>query len=122
MNEIKQVIIQIERDFCKLVKEKGIKEGFLYYAAEDAVLNRDNKIIRGKDNIKVYFEEQDLRYIDLDWEPDFVDISKARDMAYTYGSYVLTSQKDTDKPVKNKGIFHTVWKLQPDGSWKYVYD
>lgn len=122
MNNLKKKILELEANFCKLVKEKGIKEGFLYFAAEDAVLNRDNRIINGKKEIENYFNKQDLNNITLEWKPDYVDISKSEDMAYTYGSYTLTTQNDSGENITNIGIFHTVWKKQSDGTWKYVYD
>lgn len=122
MKNAKEEILQVERDFCQFVKEKGLKEGFLYFADENAVLNRDNKIIKGKKSIENYFEKQDLLNIQLEWKPDFVDISESGDMAYSYGSYFLRSVNDSGERTENKGIFHTVWKRQKDGSWKYVYD
>lgn len=122
METKKENILALERDFCNLVKDRGIKAGFLHYAADDAVLNRDNRIIKGKNSIESYFNEQDLENIVLDWKPDYVDISEAGDMAYTYGSYTITSLNKAGEPQINKGIFHTVWKRQSDGLWKFVYD
>ena len=43
-------------------------------------------------------------------------------MAYTYGEYEFTSLDTLGKSKVSKGIFHTVWKRQGDGTWKYVYD
>jgi ketosteroid isomerase-like protein len=56
------------------------------------------------------------------WSPDFIDVSKEGDMAYTYGKYVWQSPDSTGKMNVSNGIFHTVWKRQVDGSWKYVWD
>jgi len=43
-------------------------------------------------------------------------------MGYTYGKYIWSSTDPAGKPITFNGIFHTVWKKQPDGSWKYVWD
>ena len=58
----------------------------------------------------------------LVWKPDYVDVSESGDLAYTYGKYTFTSRDSTGRKVVSKGIFHTVWKRQEDGSWKFVWD
>ena len=58
----------------------------------------------------------------LVWEPDFIDVSVAGDLAYTYGKFTYTSITESGDTLTSKGIFHTVWKRQEDGSWKYVWD
>ena len=120
--ELKNEIVKMEKEFAELVKTGGIKKAFLYYAAEDAVLNRNNTLIRGKEEIKTYFENQTLSDIKLEWKPDFVDVAESGDIAYTYGKYNFSAKSETGEEVKSTGVFHTVWKKQDDGSWKYVWD
>jgi ketosteroid isomerase-like protein len=115
-------IISIEKQFESMVQEKGIAEGFIHFADENAVLNRNNKIIKGKAEIRKYFKEQNLNEIKLNWKPDFVDISKSGDLAYTYGHYLFSAISPKGDTIKSDGVFHTVWKRQSDGSWKYVWD
>lgn len=43
-------------------------------------------------------------------------------MAFTYGDYVFTSLDTLGNKKENKGILHTVWRRQNDGSWKFVWD
>jgi ketosteroid isomerase-like protein len=56
------------------------------------------------------------------WKPDFVDVSKDGEMAYTYGKFTWTFIDSLGNKNNFKGLFHTVWKKQKDGSWKYVWD
>lgn len=58
----------------------------------------------------------------LQWDADFVDVSKSGELAYTYGKYTFTAIDSTGKTIDDKGIFHTVWKKQKDGKWKFVWD
>jgi len=51
-----------------------------------------------------------------------VDASETGDMGYTYGKYTWQSKDSSGKVDEAKGVFHTVWKKQKDGSWKYVWD
>lgn len=118
----KQEILQTEAAFAKMASEKGMKEAFLQFAANDAVLNRNNNIIRGKKAIKNYFDQQTLTRIELAWNPDFIDVSASGDLAYTYGRYIFSAMDSDGISVESEGIFHTVWKRQPDGNWKFVWD
>ena len=115
----KEEIRQAEQDFAQMAKEKGIHDAFIHFAAEDAVLKR-GKLIIGKTAIDKYLENSTSKK--LSWSPDFVDVSSSGDFGYTYGSYVFKYSDSIGNPLEDKGIFHTVWKRQEDGSWKFVWD
>ena len=122
MELLKKEVTKTEQNFAELVKKEGVKKAFLQFASDDAVLNRDNTIIKGKDAIKAYFESQILQNVTLDWKPDFVDVSLAGDLSYTYGKYSFSGTDQNGEKITSEGNFHTVWKRQKDGSWKYVWD
>ena len=122
VEQSKSEIRNTEIAFAKLAKDQGVKTAFLKYASDEAVLNRRNKLIKGKTAIKEYFEKQTLKNIKLEWEPDFIDVSQKGDLGYTYGKYIFEATDSTGKVLQDTGIFHTVWKKQDDGSWKFVWD
>jgi len=122
MKALKVEIIQVEQDFAMMAKEEGVQAAFLFFAAEDAVLNRNNTVLKGKQAIQDYFEKQSLKNVQLDWKPDFVEVSLSGDLAYTYGGYTFSAMDSNGDSLQSTGIFHTVWKKQADGSWKYVWD
>jgi len=121
-NDLVVEVFEIERKFAALAAEKGIKEAFLEFAAKDAVINRNNKIYPGKAGITEYYDSQNLKNIKLEWKPDYVDVSASGDMAWTYGNYSFQAESESGEKIEAEGIFHTVWKRQADGSWKYVWD
>jgi ketosteroid isomerase-like protein len=49
-------------------------------------------------------------------------VSACGDLGYTWGSYTFTATDSLGATHRSEGIFHTVWKRQPDGSWKFVWD
>jgi len=120
----KNEILETEQEFAKMAKKEGIKMAFLEFAAEEAVLMRNNKLVVGKSAIKVHFENQSAKNtnVSLTWRPDFVDVSIAGDLGYTYGEYIYSFTNSEGNFIKNKGIFHTVWKRQENGAWKFVWD
>ena len=44
------------------------------------------------------------------------------DLAYVSGSYELTENDASGKPMTDKGKYLEVWKKQANGSWKCVAD
>jgi ketosteroid isomerase-like protein len=117
-----QEIRQVEEDFANLADEKGVAVGFYEFAAEGAVINRGG-LIKGRDAIKAFYDPIEKAGTKFQWSPDTVVVSESGDMGYTYGKY-QHFEKDSlgNFKVASSGVFHTVWKKQKDGSWKYVWD
>ena len=118
----KNEIVQTEKAFAEFAKTDGVTKAFYNFAADDAAINRGNSVIKGKEKIKEYYENQTLKEIKLDWTPDFVDVSESGDLGYTYGHYTFSAIDTNGKTITSEGIFHTVWKKQKDGTWKFVWD
>ena len=115
-------IRQVEQAFNDLAASKGIKEAFLTFADDSAVIVRNNQIYKGKSAIGSYFDQSTLQNITLTWEPEFIEVSEDGTLGYTYGPYHFQAEDSTGQQIKSEGLFHTVWKKKSDGSWKYVYD
>jgi len=113
-----------ERAFSEMAQKEGIATAFLTFAAEDAVLMRDNNLIRGRAAIKERFKalQSTPGAESLSWEPSFVDVSASGDLGYTYGNFVYTTTDSLGQKTTLEGVFHTVWKRQADGQWKFVWD
>ena len=119
----RQEIEKSEKDFEQMAADKGIAEAFYFFADSNATIKRQNDtLIHGKEGIKNYYSTPFYQKAAVKWSPDFVEASPDGDMGYTYGKYVWSSTDSMGKPITFNGVFHTVWKKQPDGSWKYVWD
>jgi ketosteroid isomerase-like protein len=116
-----QEINKAEKDFDKMASEKGIAEAFWFFADSNAVIRRDSLIV-GKENIRKFYSTEFYKSATVTWSPDHTDAAESGDMGYTYGKYIWQSKDSTGKTNENRGIFHTVWKKQKDGNWKYVWD
>ena len=115
-------IFAVENEFALMASEKGIRDAFVEFAADSAVINRNGKLVSGKKNIEEFYSNEAYSDISLEWKPDFVDVSESGDLAYTFGEYLLTAKNESGEIVKSNGVFHTVWKRQIDGKWKFVWD
>jgi ketosteroid isomerase-like protein len=116
----KQEILESEQNFAKMVQDEGIHNAFVAFAADSAVLMRNNKLIKGKKAIDEHYKGADTK--NLSWTADFIEVSNSGDLAYTYGTYQYTFQDSLGKELVDTGIFHSVWKRQSDGTWKFVWD
>ena len=123
INRWKQEIVNTEHEFAEMAKNEGISKAFLTFA-DDAVLMRNNNLIIGKEALERSFEssKSNSGEVSLSWEPDFVDVSISGDLGYTYGRYLYTFIDSVGNVQLDSGIFHTVWKRQPSGEWRFVWD
>ena len=120
---VKKEIGDAEKAFATMATEKGIAEAFAYYADSNAVIKRKNdSLITGKEAIKNFYSADFYKNASVTWLPDFIEASPDGNLGYTYGKYLWQSKDSTGKVNEARGIFHTVWKKQKDGSWRYVWD
>jgi ketosteroid isomerase-like protein len=112
-----------EKDFQKMTVEKGIKEAFGFYADSNAVMKRENDtLIFGREAARKYYSSPSYTNALVTWAPDFTEASEDGSLGYTYGKYIWQIRDTTGTTTEFKGVFHTVWRKQADGSWKFVWD
>ena len=120
---VKTEILTTEKAFEKLAADSGIAYAFNSYAADSAVIKRENDtIINSKTGIYHYYSNNGSDSASVKWTADFVDVSDDGTMAYTYGKYTLQVLNADNTTQEFRGTFHTVWKKQTDGTWKFVWD
>ncbi|TFH26086.1 MAG: nuclear transport factor 2 family protein [Bacteroidia bacterium] len=117
----KNEIVETEKEFAAMAQKEGIPKAFMAFAAEDVVVMRDNTLVIGKEGLRESFQGSPEN-VSLSWKPDFVDVAASGDLGYTYGKYIYTLTDSLGNENVAEGIFHTVWKRQADGSWKFVWD
>ena len=121
--KVKQEIFQTEKAFEKMSSEKGIQEAFYFFADDSAVIKRQNDtLIIGKENIKNYYSNPAFERAKITWTPDFINVSESGDLGYSYGNYLWTIWSAEGDTAEFEGVFQTIWKRQPDGKWKFVWD
>lgn len=58
----------------------------------------------------------------LTWQPAMAFASAAGDLGYTLGTWRSTRYNAEGKGQVSTGKYVTIWRKQPDGSWKVVFD
>lgn len=110
-------VVEAEHAFAQYSIDHGMKDAFINYAAPDGVLFR-----RGPVNaIERWKNVNPAPAGLLTWWPSYADVSDAGDMGWTTGPYEIR-EKPTDEKPAGAGHFFTVWRRQPDGTFKFVVD
>jgi ketosteroid isomerase-like protein len=117
----KVLLYGLEEQFAKDVAAKG-GAAFALWAAPDAVMlgNGDAPVV-GKVAIEKAASWAPKEY-QLTWTPTDAMMGPSADMGYTWGHYEGRGKDANGNPVVTSGRYMTIWRKEPDGSWKFVLD
>jgi len=104
-------VIAAERAFAANAADVGWVQAFRAFVAPDGMLLRPEPV----DAPETLAAEEDHGQRDLAWWPAYAGIARSNDFGFTTGPFAIG-----DRPVG--GHYFTVWRKQPDGSWKWIFD
>lgn len=58
----------------------------------------------------------------MSWAPEIVELSADGELGFTRGPWTLAGTGADGTPFERSGTFNSVWRRQPDGGWKIVFD
>ena len=118
----KSALLKIDEQFSADAQKVGVAEAFARYAAPDArMLPAGKDVVSGLDAVKSQMAGFP-KGATLAWKPFHADIAASGDLGYTLGTYELRAKDEAGKATVAYGKYCSVWKKQPDGSWKWVVD
>lgn len=106
-------VVAAERAFAGDRAPLGITGSFTKWSMPDAVVIGGGKVR----TVREAYPPETPRPADepaLDWWPSFAGIARSGDLGFTTGPMALNGQRT--------GHYFTIWRRQPDGSWKWIYD
>ena len=116
-NQDLNAMVAAEEAFARMAKDKNTRDAFLHFLHDDAVTVDANGPVTGKGRLRKQQPNASL----LSWEVTFGDISAAGDLGYDTGPWRYYATR-ADSVAVAWGHFHSIWKKQPDGSWKNMLD
>lgn len=117
----KMELFDLEARFAKDVLERG-GAGFASWFADDGVaLGNGAAPLIGKIAIARSAQWSPQNY-QLTWTPTDAMMGPSGDMGYTWGHFEGHSKDANGNPVLTSGRYMTIWREEPDGSWKVVLD
>jgi ketosteroid isomerase-like protein len=115
-----QEMVKTEQAFSKMAQDKTIREAFMTFIADDGLLFRPGAVNGKKWMLEHPVPPSDKKPL-LAWQPAFAGMAESGDMGFTTGPWEFKGDIKDENP-SGYGHFVTVWKKQPDGSWKFVVD
>src|SRR6478752_1577987 len=103
-------IEKAERAFAADGLALGIRDSFLKHMADDAIVFRPEPV-KAK---PLYQKRRSSKTPRLEWWPQKVVIARSGDLGLSVGPSVVNG--------KRGGYYATIWRKQPDGQWKWIYD
>lgn len=110
-------------EWSKAAQARDLDKSVSYYAEDAADFIDKGALVKGKNSIRLAWKDILAPTAPtLSFTTSYVEVARSGDLAYEYGTYDLVTEVKKGKPKDEKGKYVTVWKKQPDGSWKVVAD
>jgi uncharacterized protein (TIGR02246 family) len=112
-----------DADWVNAAKSRKAEDWVAFYSDDAVLLPPNDKTVSGKDSIrKMIGEMLAAPNVVISWAPTKVEVAKSGDIAYLYGTYQMSWDDATGKPVSDSGKMVEIWKKQADGNWKCIVD
>ena len=98
----------------------GVADAFSTYVADDGAVFAGSELVVGQKAVGDLFGER--AGTSLSWKPVYAAAAASGDLGFTVGTSVRTARGPSGAAVQTFGKYLTVWKRQPDGSWRFVID
>ncbi len=108
-------LVAAENYFAAIVKEEGVRDGFLKMSDNETIVFRPNAV-----KAQEFYDKKQADPGELFWEPSYARISRSGDWGFTTGPYVYTANDDTAN--KSYGQYLSIWKANKRGVWKLTLD
>jgi ketosteroid isomerase-like protein len=120
-NPGKAFLFELEAKFAKATLEGGGKAFASFFAPDGVTLANGKAPVVGREAIAAEANWDPKQY-QLTWTPQGGQMSPAGDMGFTWGHYEGHSKDRAGNPITTSGRYMTIWKKQPDGTWKVALD
>lgn len=116
------VLLEADRAFYAAVAEGGADAWASWFTEDAAVVQEGVGEVRGREAIRALMAWLDTPGVSLRWEPERADIAASGDLGWTTGRFVSEGPGPDGTTARAEGVYVTIWRLQPDGTWKAVMD
>ena len=107
----------------KAFSSRDLERAVAFVESTGSILPPNAPIATGPAAVKALFEGfYALPALNIHWQPTKVEAAASGDLAYSSGTYEMSFNDPSGKPVTDRGKYVTVWRKPTDGSWKVVRD
>ena len=115
-----KTIREIDAAWSQALQSKDLDRVISNYAEDASFLPPDEPIVQGRENIRAWFTKRvSLPGYSATFAPTTIVVSQSGDMAYEIGTFRVTLNDESGKPVTYTGKHLVTWGKR-DGHWKVV--
>jgi ketosteroid isomerase-like protein len=120
---VEQLLRDLDAQWAKAAANKDVEQTIAYYSDDAIVLPPNATGAATKEAIRNGWKEMFASpgFV-ITWQPARVQVGKSREMAWVSGTYELTMNDASGKPINDRGKYLEVWEKQTDGNWKCAAD
>lgn len=113
--DLREQVRATERAFAQTMADRD-HEAFKTFLSQEVITFGEDGAIRGIEAVADAWSEMfDGLQAPFSWEPEIVEVLDSGDLAHSSGPV-----RDRDGNVT--GTFNSIWRREPDGSWKVIFD
>ena len=114
-----QTLRYLDAQWSKAAAAKDLEQTVAYYSDDAIVLPPNTASATTREAIRNAWRDMlaSPGFV-ITWKPIRVELGKSADLAWVSGTYEVTMNDPTGKPIHDRGKYLEVWKRQSDGNWK----
>ena len=120
-NPGKVLLLDLEKRFAKDVAERGGAAFATWFAPDGVTLGNGAAPVVGRLAIAKSANWTAKEY-QLTWTPTDAVMGPSGDIGYTWGHFEGHSKDANGNPITTSGRYISIWRKEPDGTWKVVLD
>jgi ketosteroid isomerase-like protein len=119
----REALLKTDQEWAAEAASGDIDRIVSYWSDDAVVLPPNRPPLVGKAAIRKFVaESKTIPGFGISWKATRAVIAAAGDMGYTVATNRITMTGADGKPAVIKGQAVTVWRKEPDGSWRCVLD
>jgi len=114
-----QALRDADAQWSKAAGAKDLDKTVSYYSDDAIVMPPNASAATTKEAIrKVWQDLLTSPGVAISWKATKVEVAKSGDIGFVSGTYEVTMNDASGKPVNDRGKYVEVWEKQADGKWK----
>jgi ketosteroid isomerase-like protein len=120
---VERILRDLDVQWSQAAAAKDLEQTVAYYSDDAIVLAPNAASATTKEAIRNGWKDMFASpgFV-INWQPTRVQVGKSGEMAWVSGTYELTMNDATGKPINDRGKYLEVWEKQSNGDWKCAAD
>jgi uncharacterized protein (TIGR02246 family) len=113
-----------QAQWLKDFQAKDLDKIVSHFSDDAIVIDNGKPPVKGREGAKTLYRDSAADPANsLTFAPSRIEVAKSGDLAYVLGSYTsVHTVPNTHKTAEERGTYISIYRKQPDGSWKDVAD